>query len=327
MPDEIYEQNFFWRRTPAWHRKGHEIPEVATLKDAQRLAGHDFTVKLVDVTAGGILLDDRFGVQRTDTKAILGLVGSKYEVVQPDDVYDVIRPVIGENAGVLDCGGLLGNRGQKMWLLAKFPQEFYVPGVANDVIQNYLLILTSFDGSTKVVLRSTPVRVVCANTLDLAFRTLSPMQIEIAHLPGAQEQLKLAHRAMGLMTTHAEYLQETAGALAKIQMGATQVRNFLRKLLPSAPEERGEDAAAITLKKRDRIELLFLDLDRNNLPGMRGTAWALFNAVVEWADHERPTSERVDELNRLWMGATYDIKAEAARLLIKQLSGERVDAG
>lgn len=325
MADNIYQDRdgndaFFWRRKPAWHRKGTKLPEGATMSEAQTAAGHNFEVEKAEITAGGVLLENHVGIQRTDNLDVLGIVRPTYQIIQPDEVYDVLRPVIGETSAHLECGGVLG-RGEKMWLLAKFPQQFYVPGVPEDIIENYVLIVNSFDGSLALTLRSTPVRVVCQNTLDYSFRHQAPMEFRIYHRSGARDQAKLAHRAVGLITQHSEYIAEAAGRLVKIQMGARAVGSFLKKLLPSAPEREGEGPTKQTREKRDRIELLFSDLDRNNLPGMRGTAWALLQAVFEWADHEKPLREGVNELERLWFGSVPELKAKAARLLLAQLKG------
>ncbi len=320
MADNIYKQDFFFNRTPAWHRKGHMLSEGATLTEAQALAGHNFEVEMIQATAGGITLDGYFATVRTDTNVPLGVVKSNYPILQPAVLYDILRPVLGESAAHLDCGGTLG-KGEKIWVLAKLPMEFYVPGVREDRIDQYVLIINSFDRSLPLTLRSTPVRVVCQNTLDAAFRASTPAEYKIYHRPGASELLATAHTAMGIITKHREHLMETAGRMARFQMGVKATKQFLQRLLPSKPEEDGKPAATQTIEKRQRIELLFSEVDRNNLDGMAGTAWSLFNAVVEWADHEKSLRDGVDELDRLWFGSVHDIKTTAARLLIKQLEG------
>jgi phage/plasmid-like protein (TIGR03299 family) len=320
MVDNIRNQDFFFQRTPAWHRKGTKLPDGATLAQAQELAGHNFEVEMVDVSAGNIPINGWCATVRTDTNEPLGMVKDTYRIIQPSVLYDVLRPVLGESAAHLDCGGTLG-KGEKIWVLAKLPNSFYIPGVRDDVIDHYLLIVNSFDRSLPLTLRSTPVRVVCQNTLVMALRGKVQADYRIFHRPGAGALIDIAHSAMGIMTQHQEYLSETAGAMARFQMGVRATKNFLKRLFPSAPEEEGRPVTEQTLKKRERVELLFSEVDRNNLPGMRGTAWALYNAIVEYIDHERPAREGTDELDRMWFGSSYDVKTTAARLLMKQIKG------
>ena len=48
--------------------------------------------------------------------------------------------------------------------------------------------------------------------------------------------------------------------------------------------------------------------------GIRGTKWALYNALTEWVDHER-LNNRDRALNSAWFGTGADLKARAWSLL------------
>lgn len=315
------DNDYFFRRSPAWRQKGTELPEGATLTDAQALAGHNFDVELQTITCGGRPIETgHVATVRTDTQTALGIVKESYTIIQPNDMYDVIRPVCGESAAYLDCGGTLG-KGRLIWIMAKFPQEMYVPGVQDDVINWYLLVLNSFDRTRKLTIRSTPVRLCCMNLMQQALTGPSAFEIKISHRPGAKEQLALAHKSIGLITNHKEYLMQVSGKMTSVQMSVRAVTSFLKRLLPSKPEAENKEPAAATIKKRNRIELLFDAGSNNNLEGMRGTAWALYNAVIEWADHERVVKDGSDPLEQLWFGGKAELKARAAKLLLKQLKG------
>lgn len=67
------------------------------------------------------------------------------------------------------------------------------------------------------------------------------------------------------------------------------------------------------------IETLWNNFENptNTLPGVSGTAWAAYNAVSEYADHQRGTRGKTDKdradnrLNSVWFGSANDLKQKA----------------
>ena len=61
------------------------------------------------------------------------------------------------------------------------------------------------------------------------------------------------------------------------------------------------------------------DNDRNTLPGVKHTAWGAYNAVSEWADHQRkfrggsPADKLDRQLDSVWFGQSHQIKQAAYR--------------
>jgi len=55
------------------------------------------------------------------------------------------------------------NGGRRVWVLATLPEYIEVGG---DPVRPYVLLMNSHDGSTAVIAATTPVRVVCQNTLN-----------------------------------------------------------------------------------------------------------------------------------------------------------------
>ena len=64
-----------------------------------------------------------------------------------------------------------------------------------------------------------------------------------------------------------------------------------------------------------------------DMPGVRGTTWAAYNAVTEWVDHHRPTRARhaaVRASRRLessWFGSGAKLKAKAWSLAVEMALG------
>ena len=70
------------------------------------------------------------------------------------------------------------------------------------------------------------------------------------------------------------------------------------------------------------------DNDRNTLPGIKHTAWGAYNAVSEWADHQRKyrgasSADKLDrQLDSVWFGQSHQLK-QAAYYGALELAGVR----
>src|SRR3712207_1989625 len=80
--------------TPAWHRLGKVIENAATSTEAVKLAGLDWTVEQWPLAATDPTGDhtvhprDHVANVRTDTHAVLGVVGRGYHVFQNAEAFD-----------------------------------------------------------------------------------------------------------------------------------------------------------------------------------------------------------------------------------------------
>ena len=97
------------------------------------------------------------------------------------------------------------------------------------------------------------------------------------------------------------------------QLTSQQVDTYFRALLPEGDGKRTVKAADEML---GNLQLNFGN-ERNAMPGIRGTAWAAYNAVSEWADHQRDyrgsdeAARANNRLNSVWFGAANDVKQQA----------------
>jgi phage/plasmid-like protein (TIGR03299 family) len=306
-----------------WHGKGVVIPEDAVTADiAIKAAGLDWTVGLAPVAVAGTPLDNYYATVRQDTGDVLGIVGSRYVPVQNRDMFKFFDPVVDRDKGVFyHTGGVLLG-GRRVWLLAKVPGDFYVPGVADDLIQPYILLANSHDGSLHVTAKPTHIRTVCWNTLQLALGEATTT-VRIKHTSNAAYELAQAHRVLGLATKQSELAKEAAEALVHLRVGGRLFKRLVKALFPSSKEKQGEEASKKALVHRERVELLFSGLDRNNLKGMDGTGWAFYNAITDYVDHSMPYRKGTDPLDRAWFGSGEDLKEKAFKLLMDQIGGSQ----
>lgn len=319
MPDFV--NTMFSVCEQPWHGKGVIVDHALTAAEAIQAAGLDWEIQLHPVSVGGIELPNYFASVRRDTGAVLGIVGSNYEPFQNRDLFSFFDPVVDREAGAFyHTGGVLLH-GRRVWLLAKIPGDFCV--TKEDWVENYVLLASSHDGSLAITAKHTPIRVVCWNTLGMALAD-GRTTISIKHTVNAGRELRVAHAVLGLATRRAEKVKEAAETLLGYRVTSTFLKRFLPRLLPSRPENEGRDTSRQMVRARERIEILYAGADTNNLPGMEGTGWALYNAVAEYVDHDMPARQNTDRLDRAWFGSGEALKLRAFRLLIHQIGGEDI---
>jgi phage/plasmid-like protein (TIGR03299 family) len=102
-----------------------------------------------------------YATVRQDTREVLGIVGERYRIVQNHEAFAFIDQLLGSSINFETAGSLHG--GRRVWVLATLPEHVEVGG---DPVRPYVLLMNSHDGSTAVIAATTPIRVVCQNTLN-----------------------------------------------------------------------------------------------------------------------------------------------------------------
>ena len=147
---------------PAWHGFGTVVSEAQTSADALRIAGLDWDVRLTDLAAimpdgSHQPIDTHRATMRTDTGAALGAVGLRYQPLQNREAFAWMDEVVGGDDPLAmwhTCGSL--RSGKRVWMLAKMPGHVEVTDT--DVLDKYVLITNSHDGTGAVRLFPTSVR-------------------------------------------------------------------------------------------------------------------------------------------------------------------------
>jgi phage/plasmid-like protein (TIGR03299 family) len=329
--------------TPAWHRLGTVVSEAQKSSEAIVLAGQDFTVEKWPLQTYGLdrhgaaqVLDveDQYATVRTDTGAVLGVVSGQYRVFQNREAFDFMDELVGEKLARYETAGALRG-GRRVWMLARIPQELRV-GNTDDTILPYVLLANSHDGSLALRVVPTSVRVVCQNTLNLALGRAGSTGLAIRHLDSLEDRVHEARESLGLFLDRIERFQEEVDALAATPLTDSQAKSYFSEVfdLPApgrllermldSQEERGRFMRALLEAHAERTErqkaadarLLEQLVENyhngtNTLPGIEGTAWAAYNAVSQYVDHQGRGAGTDSKLNSIWFGEGNQLKQQA----------------
>ena len=162
----------------------------------------------------------------------------------------------------------------------------------------------------------TTVRVVCQNTLNLALREAGVEGLTISHHPRLESRIQEARLKLGIIAARFDRFDEELHAMLAKDVNAAEAGNYFRGLsgadLPCASERQRNSRQKVLGQMLSNF-----DNDRNTLAGMKHTAWAAYNAVSEWADHQKihrgsnPAEKMNRKLDSIWFGGAHQVKQAA----------------
>ena len=301
-----------------WHRLGTELASPATAADAIEAAGLGYDVELTGLeTVDGIPVPQGRAVVRTDSNEVIGVVGNVYVPMQNRECFGFLDAIVAEGGLRYHTAGALG-QGERIWLLAKLPDQIRVLN-SEDVVDKFLLLSNTHDGSAALRVYFTPIRVVCQNTLNMAEARARGQGISILHKGDLASKIREAQRVLGLAERFYDDAAAKIDLLAGFHPSEEQLTTYFETLYPDPANSENRRAKNI----RQKMLELFEKGIGQDMPEIRGTAWAAFNAVTEYVDHVRPTrgaSEQVRDSKRLdsaWFGSGAKLKSQAWEIAVQ----------
>jgi phage/plasmid-like protein (TIGR03299 family) len=311
-------------REPAWHGLGTVFTEEKTTSEMLEAANlNKWNVRLEDIEIPSTLTSDKsyqyvLRTNPTDNSQtdVLGIVGERYVPLQNEDLFS-----FGDN--ILDGGGRWETAGSikggrvVFGSLALERETILDPNGVADKVKTYLLINTSHDGSIAIQASITPVRVVCANTLNLALGSIKKkngikQSFKIRHTQTAEGKIQVARETLGMANAYMDEFDIMAKAMIEKEVSAKQFNDII--LAAYAKPEK--DSKGAVKKWENKIDIIN-DIYTGEFNGMiAGNAWGAFNALTERLDWYRSARGGSNE-SILASASGFDpaINAEKNRLL------------
>lgn len=282
-------------RQPAWHNLGTVFQDEVNTAEMLSLAHLDnWNVRLEEVPVpAGFTSDKTYSfVSRTnpfnkDQTDILGIVGERYTPLQNEDLFSFGDNLLDGGGRWETAGSIKGGRVVFGSIALQNSITLDPNGIA-DKIDNYLLINTSHDGSIAIQASITPVRVVCANTLNLALQSFkgknaSKQTFKIRHTQTAEGKIAVAREALGLANTYIDEFSELANKLIQTEITKAQFDKIVELAYP-APEKDSKGSFKKHDSKIDLLNDIYVGQYNNTISG---TAWGAYNALTERLDWYR----------------------------------------
>ena len=338
--EQTEKHSFFSVKEKAWHNLGQIITDYPTSAEAIIHAGLNYTVEKrplftydtenntgdpeTDIIIPEIEVPDFYATIRNDTEQVLGVVGKDYEVVQNVNAFEFFDSIVGGKDGILyETAGALG-KGERIFITAKLPD--YIRVGKDDLIEQYLFLTTSHDGYGSITAAFTPVRIVCANTLNAAMRNHSN-GIKIRHTASANERLKQAHQLLGITNQLADELEEVFNHWSKIRITDNAVKHLIQ--IAMAPNK--EVLQNLQNGKQDELSTTYNNMVSSVMEyaltsptqqeaTTKGTLFGAYNAVTGYFQNVRNFKDDESKFKSIMYGTglqrsqtAFDLCAEFAK--------------
>ncbi|CAI8707195.1 DUF932 domain-containing protein [Pseudomonas sp. IT-P171] len=298
-----------------WHGLGNQLSPNQPLEVWQQEAGMNWQIQESPVrfmadAVGHLGTIHSFPEQkvlyRSDSKEALSVVSQRYQVVQPREVLEFYRDLTECSGYELETAGVLKG-GRKLWALARTGQSTAIKG--NDVVNGYLLLATSCDGTLATTATPTTVRVVCNNTLTIS-------------LSGATRAIKVPHntrfdsqavkKQLGIAVSQWDEFMYRIRALAERKVQWTEAMSFFMEVLCNTSAHEPIPNVLPNKRAMEKVQSLYEGKGRGSeIESARGTAWGLLNAVTEYVDHEKRARSSEYRMDSAWFGQGAVIKQKA----------------
>lgn len=317
--------SFVSAREDAWHQLGTTLPDAFDAESALRhgqLA--DWNLRKTPLIAEdpltglSIPVPDKYAVVRDnpvvkDTADLLGVVGGRYSILQNEELVGLLDTLVDESGAHFETAGAVDG-GRKVFVSMKLPGHIKIGGI--DRIDNYLAATTSHDGSTATSIMVTPVRIVCQNTLNMAFGQAKGIH-RVKHLHGSQTRLiSEARQTLDLTFDYLDSFQEEANRMINTELTNDQ---FMKVLQETFGAKDGAADATVTRRTNQMAEMEYLYHQADTQAEVRNTVWGGLNAMTEWADHFAPVrpGDNADETAVRSQKALFDpyVKEHALRAM------------
>jgi len=280
MAHEVETMAFVGSRGLPWHGLGTSVEELLTAKEMKTAAGLDWVVEGKPMTIQGtnIVVPNKVANVRNTDGAVLGVVGSRYKVIQNDEMFSFADFLLDAGAQFETAGSLRG--GEVVFAAMEIPSEHIEIKGDNGQTKSYLVLANGHNGLFPFRALVTPVRVVCMNTLNAALGS-AKTSFTIRHTAKIEGKIAEAKRALGITHKVMDEFRVGAENLILKKMTEKDAIRVITSVFPLSEDEKREkkvfsDRAAQTIAIWKNAE---------NLEGVRETAWGVWNAIGEYLDH------------------------------------------
>jgi len=284
MPANV-ETMFSANETP-WHRLGNVTEGALNSTEAIKMGGLDWTVSLRPLYTGGtdaggeeypIEIADNFATVRDSDDTVLGVVGSRYTPIQNNQCFDFLDTVLDDFDAKYETAGALDN-GRIVWMLLNLGKDVVV---GEDRTIPYLLLTNSHDGSTAIKALTTPIRVVCQNTLTFALNNYAS-QFSFRHTQNVHGRIEQARNALELSYQYVDGFQEEVERLIEQEVTDSKFEELVETIYPMPQLKEDGSNALMFQKAMETKGVLMSNFLTPEFSEHKNTAWSAINSFSNY---------------------------------------------
>jgi phage/plasmid-like protein (TIGR03299 family) len=253
----------------------YDLKDAKTAIEALELSQSNWEAQPVGlVTENGINVPNHKAIIRTDNNTVLGVVGSRYTLLQNSLQFSFFDIVCEQNAAVYDKAFVLDN-GRKIILEASMPIPMTIrPG---DEVVKKIRLINTFDGSYPFLAQFVAWRKVCSNGL-MGWKNEN--KAIVYHTKNGESKAQEALRVLAASQHFFDRFEIKCKELAQKIMDKKMVDSFIKQVV-------GESTSTRATNIIEKVNELY---EAGKGTG-QGTAWDLYNGYIEYVDHFRSADD------------------------------------
>jgi phage/plasmid-like protein (TIGR03299 family) len=298
-----------------WHGLGNNVDPNSSVEEMLVAAGLNWKLDAYPIQAvtpaGALDVPNRQAWVRDSDQKVMAVSSDSWRPLQPADTLEFMRNYVDAGAATLETAGSLRG-GRVVWGLARLKHDFEV--TSGDRVNGYVLITSPNVVGQAITVRTTTVRVVCANTMALA------EQGAAAYRQGHNYAFDVdaAKAAIGQAHESLYRAEQSAKTIAKLKLNPFDaiVEVWAPVFAPDISKDEVRYAANHGLKLLPK-SLTDIIASYYQAPGADvGTGWGALNAVTHYADHKSGRTN-AGRMYRSWMGDLASKKLEVEQRLLE----------
>lgn len=290
-------------KQPWWAKEeeNYSFPN-ATNRELFSASKADFNVSLHPVyDRNGATIQDYSHLVNDNNGATLRVCKGRFVPNQSEAIFSIL-----DQLGEMESCGAIGN-GEKVFF--NMAGDMYNVGEGN-TMQTHIVSALPHDGTMKLTLGLSTVRVECANTFTQWKKSLNADEVfSTKQTARAGDRLGLWVNAFNEMREANQTLQDKFKTLAKMKFSAESQAAIISALYGEKESTRSKNNMA-------KLAQIIGDNASKIPPGQRGTGWDLFNGVTYLTTHENSLKKNTDRLESSLFGTSQKFAEKAFDLIL-----------
>lgn len=288
-------------RPTSWSNIGKDVSQCRNLNHVLTASGLDYEVTKKPVFAqdGGNNptfkpIPNRFVTTRNNDGHMYDVVSDKFQIVQNRDAFDFVNymgnDLTFEKAGETSNG--------MVYIIGKLPEV----NILGDAFTPHVIFRNGFSGKVKITAAICPLRIVCQNQFNFAFRN-TQNAVTIRHVGNAEAKLQEAREVLKLSANYMAEINAMANQYVGVKLTPDQLEKVVNQMFPMANIESMNSFKRHQLEAARTAFVNAYNADDNG--NFRGTAWGLINAYTDYITHKVPMGKSATKEEGKFMTATF----------------------
>lgn len=288
-------------RATSWSNIGKDVSRCRDLNHVLTASGLDYEVtkKPVFAQVGGDKptfkpIPNRFVTTRDNDGHMYDVVSDKFQIVQNRDAFDFVNymgdDLTFEKAGETSNG--------MVYIIGKLPEV----DILGDAFTPHVIFRNGFSGKVKITAAICPLRIVCQNQFNFAFRD-TQNAVTIRHVGNAEAKLQEAREVLKLSADYMAEINAMANQYVGVKLTPDQLEKVVNQMFPMTNIESMNSFKRHQLEAARAAFVNAYNADDNG--NFRGTAWGLINAYTDYITHKVPMGKSETKEEGKFMTVTF----------------------